>query len=496
MLRSRSSEPNTSDAIEMMATVDASDRAAMTVDLRAPTSPAPLPNVVTSRGRRPWWLRWSAGSYLLMGDAATFLAVSAAYGHQPGVQIPSLAALLLTLSSLGLYRSRLTLSVIDDAPYIAAGVAASSLLTVALTTMTTRPPITDVLQQAPLIFVALILARLLAYTLVHRARCSGAIRHTTLVLGAGWIGIQLVRAMREHRQYGVDAVGFVDESARIEDMTDLPAPLLGGYAQLSPLLRSLDVKLVIIAFGTMRESQLVDVVRTCHRLNCEIMLVPRLFEVHARTHNVDELRGIPLIRVRRAPFRTLSWRLKRVFDILVSAVVLTLSSPLLLICAVAVRLDNGPDIFFRQDRLGLDGRLFTLVKFRTVRPGSAANSDTTWNVKGSDDISQIGHLLRRTSFDELPQLWNVLRGDMSLVGPRPERPYFVEEFRQVIPRYASRSRVPVGLTGWAQVNGLRGDTSIEERAAFDNYYIENWSLWLDIKILLRTLGEVLRGSGG
>jgi lipopolysaccharide/colanic/teichoic acid biosynthesis glycosyltransferase len=167
----------------------------------------------------------------------------------------------------------------------------------------------------------------------------------------------------------------------------------------------------------------------------------------------------------------------------------------MLACMVAVRLEGGPGVLFRQERVGLDGRPFELLKFRSLRPADEEESQTRWSVASDDRLGPVGRLLRRTSLDELPQLWNVLRGDMTLVGPRPERPHFVAQFSGSTPRYMARHRVPAGLTGWAQVHGLRGDTSIEERARFDNRYIESWSMWSDVKILLRTVASVVRCPG-
>jgi len=153
-------------------------------------------------------------------------------------------------------------------------------------------------------------------------------------------------------------------------------------------------------------------------------------------------------------------------------------------------------VLFRQQRVGLDGRPFEILKFRSLKPVDERESSTNWNIKHDQRLGRVGRLMRSTSLDELPQLWNILVGHMSLVGPRPERPYFVQKYAERIPRYTSRHRVPAGLTGWAQINGLRGDTSIEDRASFDNHYIENWSLWGDVKILLRTFQQVLGRRGG
>jgi lipopolysaccharide/colanic/teichoic acid biosynthesis glycosyltransferase len=189
-----------------------------------------------------------------------------------------------------------------------------------------------------------------------------------------------------------------------------------------------------------------------------------------------------------------SWR-KRLLDLLLVVPALIVAAPVLMGCALAVRFCDGPGVLFRQERIGLGGRSFTLLKFRTLRPADERESQTRWSVADDDRMSPVGRLLRRTSLDELPQLWNVLRGDMSLVGPRPERPYFVRQFSQSHPGYAHRHRAPAGLTGLAQVYGLRGDTSIEERARFDNHYIETWSLWGDVRIMCRTVISFFRMEG-
>lgn len=186
---------------------------------------------------------------------------------------------------------------------------------------------------------------------------------------------------------------------------------------------------------------------------------------------------------------------KRLLDVTITGPILVAASPVLLFCALAVRLADGPGVLFRQERVGQDGRPFTLLKFRTLRPTDEQESATRWNIAGDHRMSAVGNILRRTSLDELPQLWNVLRGDMSLVGPRPERPFFVANFSRTLPGYAARHRMPVGITGLAQVHGLRGDTSIEERSRFDNHYIDHWSLWQDICILVRTAASLVRPAG-
>jgi exopolysaccharide biosynthesis polyprenyl glycosylphosphotransferase len=309
------------------------------------------------------------------------------------------------------------------------------------------------------------------------------------------VAIRLAEDLQQHKKYGIDPVGFVDSVPRV-DPAMLPAPLLGGYVELSELIEDFAVGVVMVGFGNQREADLVDILRTCDRLDCEIFIVPRLFEVHTITRDMDQVWGLPLVRVRRAPFRSVSWQVKRLGDVLASGLALVALSPVLAACAIAVRLEGGPGILFRQVRVGLDGAPFELLKFRSLKPVDETESATNWNIKHDDRLGPVGRFLRKSSLDELPQLWNILQGDMSLVGPRPERPHFVDEFTSRVPRYMARHRVPAGLTGWAQVHGLRGDTSIRDRASFDNYYIENWSLWGDVKIMVRTINQVLFGRGG
>lgn len=457
----------------------------------------PLPNVARTLPQRARWLRQPAGRFLLVGDIVAVLAIWAVVGPPAATVLAALVVLVATFSGAGLYRSRLTLSVLDDLPYITACVAACVLSAVTVDSWTSgsTASVHSQVRQLALLLPVLLLMRSLAYLGIRFGRRNGWVHHPVLVLGAGHIGIQLVRTMREHRDYGLDPVGFVDENPRILHHSDLPAPLLGSCLQLPAILDAYRVRAVIIAFGAMRESQLIDVLRECDRRECEIMFVPRLFEMHSVMRAMDDIRGIPLVRVRRAAFRTLGWRVKRLLDVLLAAPALILGSPIMLACAVAVRWAVGPGVLFRQERVGLDGRSFVVLKFRTLKATGAVQPTTTWTVSKDQEISRVGHFLRKTSLDELPQLWNVLIGDMSLVGPRPERPHFASKFRNHIPRYAARHRVPTGMTGWAQVNGLRGDTSIEDRAAFDNFYIENWSLWGDLKIILRTVGQVIRRGG-
>ncbi len=464
-----------------------------TSDSLTPTYPSKTP---TARSRLlSLLMRWPTSRYLFMGDVIAFILVGFLSPSLPSQQVIVLPIILASFYMSGLYRSRLNLSLLDDIPYIAKGLVVGFLSAVAINTATDSGNERDLLQWM-LLLPVLSLIRFIAYFAVRSTRRNGYSRNGTIIVGAGRVGIDLAQKINAHSQYGLDAVGFIDDNPWVTHPSELPAPILGGYKEIAGVIQAFNARQVIVAFGSMREAQLVDVLRTCDRLRCELFFVPRLFEINATTRDMEEIWGVPLVRVRRGPYRQFAWRVKRLMDIMISAVTIVLLAPLLAACALAVRLESGPGILFRQERVGLDERSFTLLKFRSLKPTNDIESSTRWSIaEESSRIGPVGRFLRRTSLDELPQLWNVLAGDMSLVGPRPERPYFVEQFHSHIPRYLSRHRVPAGITGHAQVHGLRGDTSIEERAVFDNYYIENWSLWSDVKIMARTLAQVVRQRG-
>jgi exopolysaccharide biosynthesis polyprenyl glycosylphosphotransferase len=333
-------------------------------------------------------------------------------------------------------------------------------------------------------------SRAVAYALLRSVRRRGHITEPTLIVGSGPVAELVATTCREHPEYGLVPIGLLDSAPEPE----LPLPLLGSPEDLPRVVHEWDVRRVIVAFGAMRERQLIEVLRAAEDLPVAVYCVPRFFELRvprerART---DEIWGIPLTRLTPTGPRVLGRRAKRALDMLIASAAVVVLAPVLACAALAVRLSSPGPILFRQHRIGQGGRPFPLLKFRSMMENN--DSDTAWSVLHDERVTRVGRFLRRTSVDELPQLFNIIRGEMSLVGPRPERPHFVEEFSAVIPRYRDRLRVPAGLTGWAQVHGLRGDTSIRERVRFDNAYIENWSLWLDLVIIARTLREALMGG--
>jgi exopolysaccharide biosynthesis polyprenyl glycosylphosphotransferase len=409
--------------------------------------------------------------------------------------------LLVVFWHAGLYRRRLSLGVLADMPMLAGrwlvAVAIAVLGQVAWSGALWDDYVINwqFMFGAVLIGLLAVALKSVGYSRLRRARRRRKVEHRTLIVGAGAVGRQIGDILTDHREYGLHPVGFLDDDPHIGDGV-LDLPLLGGPADLSVILSAGRVHNVVVAFSSMKESQMVRLIRTCDRYRCELFVVPRLFELHQTDGAMDSAWGFPLVRLRRATYRSSSWRVKRAFDATLAGLAILFLAPLLAVLALGVRLDGGPGIIFRQRRVGVDGVFFDVFKFRSLKPVDDTESATNWNIALDDRLTPFGRFLRKSSLDELPQLFNILRGDMSLVGPRPERPHFVDQFRVTHPSYEARHRVPSGLTGWAQVHGLRGDTSIVDRARFDNYYIENWSLWLDITIILRTVGAVLKGAGG
>jgi exopolysaccharide biosynthesis polyprenyl glycosylphosphotransferase len=320
----------------------------------------------------------------------------------------------------------------------------------------------------------------------------GLLTEPAVVVGAGTFGAYVAELMRTHPEFGLRPMGMLDDGP---PRRDLSVPSLGSPSNLSDVVQRLGIRRVIVCFSSdSRDEDIVTVMRASRPLGADVYVVPRLYELGMAVPRgcLDEIWGIPLIPLRSFGHSRVALALKRPFDVVVSAVLFAVAAPLMLALAIAIRLRSGQTALFRQARVTGEGRVVPILKLRTL--AVHADHDTRWTA--AEHLSPFGRWLRATHVDELPQLVNVMRGDMSLVGPRPERPHFAERFSREIPRYAGRTRMPAGLTGWAQVNGLNGDTSIFERARFDNYYVEYWSVWLDVVILARTLATVVRGGRG
>jgi exopolysaccharide biosynthesis polyprenyl glycosylphosphotransferase len=414
----------------------------------------------------PWWL---AGA-----DFAVLLAVWVVAGAGAPAALTGAGLSVLLLAAVGSYRRRLHLCVLDDVPRMLLGIGAVAPLIVWWATPGG--------------------VWLLAFAVPARAvTCAALYRRRrrlpgdrALVVGCGDLALQLAEVLRADRAYGIRSIGLVGPPALTDEV--LPAPLLGPVDDLVELTDLYRPDCVIVAFPGTPDADLVGVIRRWRRSGIAVYVVPRLFELHRKAELVQ---GIAVERMPPERMRGLSAAVKRAIDVTGAAVGLLLAGPVLLACAIAVRLESGAaGVLFRQERIGRDGKPFTILKFRSLTPATDRESQVRWNINTDERVGRVGRLLRSTSLDELPQLVNVLRGDMSLVGPRPERPYFVEQFTRAYGGYADRHRATAGITGWAQIHGLRGDTSIADRVRYDNDYIENWSVGLDLKIMVRTVGAM------
>jgi len=316
-----------------------------------------------------------------------------------------------------------------------------------------------------------------------RLQMRGTGRERVLIVGAGDVARVVLQKIQWSPYLGYEVAGLVNGEESPPEL--LGVPVLGQSDDLPELIEKHHIDEVIIALPAASHEELIRLIGLCQRGRITIKVFPDVFEIMTAGVTVDDLGGLPLLTVRDVALRGWNLLLKRAVDIVGSVAALVLFSPLMMLVAILVKLDSPGPVFFIQERVGLDGRPFPMLKFRSMRQDAERLGQ--WTVKGDPRRTRLGSLIRKVSFDELPQFINVLLGEMSLVGPRAEQPKYVEEFQRRIPRYMERHREKAGLTGWAQVNGLRGDTSIEERTKYDLWYIENWSLWLDIKIILRTL---------
>ena len=309
-----------------------------------------------------------------------------------------------------------------------------------------------------------------------------------LIVGAGKVAGDIISRIRLHRELGIQLIGCL---ARDSGETKGPhgIPVIGTYQDLKHLIHTIDVDQIVVALPLEDHQALPEIMTVVEDTLIDVKIVPDIYQFISVGGAIEEFEGLPVISLQDSPFDGVDRLMKRVVDFSIALAALIVLSPLLMLCALLVKVTSRGPMFYKQQRISVDGSPFNIYKFRTMYT-DAEKAGPQWSQRGDNRVTPVGRFLRVYSLDELPQLVNVLSGDMSIVGPRPERPVFIEEFRKHIPRYMLRHKVPAGMTGWAQVHGWRGDSSIDKRIEFDLYYIENWSLLLDFKIILLTL---LRG---
>jgi exopolysaccharide biosynthesis polyprenyl glycosylphosphotransferase len=423
---------------------------------------------------------------LPMADVAGLATAGLLFGASGWATAVYACAVLVLLVADGQHRLRICRRVSDQLPRTVA-VAAMPLLAV----LPWLGP--DGLRLALISIVSLVAVRVGACTALKTAHRRGRLLEPALVVGTGATAVRVGQLLRNHPELGLAPRGFVDQGFVDRGFVDSQLPLLGELSELADVVTRYRIQRVIVCFPATRDADLVPLLRACQPLPVDVCVVPRMYELGAALPRgyLDELGDIPLVPLRRLGAGRLGAGAKSTFDFVAATALLIAVTPVLLALAVAVRLDRGGPALFRQTRLTRGGQMMELLKLRSMI--DHPDSDTRWAVL-PEHTNRLGQWLRSTHLDELPQLVNVLRGQMSLVGPRPERPYFAAAFEQQIPRYGDRHRMRAGLTGWAAVNGLHGDTSIAERIRFDNFYVEHWSPWMDLVILARTLCTL--SSGG
>ena len=331
--------------------------------------------------------------------------------------------------------------------------------------------------------------RLVVKVVLKKIREKGYNRQFVLIIGAGTLGRRFYTNLQQYPELGYEIIGFLDDynDHHPYEFRDF-RPIIGNIDDLEDVLSNHLVDEVIIALPLEAHKKLANIIAICEKAGVKTLIIPDYYDYLPARPYFDNFAGIPLINVRDIPLDELRNRvIKRGFDIVFSLVCITITAPLMLLIAVLIKITSPGPVIFKQERVGLNRRLFRMYKFRSMHVQSTKDSDQIWTVENDPRRTRFGSFLRKTNLDELPQFFNVLFGHMSVVGPRPERPYFVEQFKEEIPKYMIKHHIRPGITGWAQCSGLRGDTSIEERINYDLFYIENWTFFFDLKIIVKTI---------
>ncbi len=449
---------------------------------------------------------------LLIDVAMLLIANGAVLATDAGrsIWLPSLIVFdLVTLCVLAVrrgYAPQTQLDVLEDARLLIAATAVGAMAGIAVQALVgvDEPSANDALIVWLSAGSTLVAGRVGWTQYVVRHRMRGELSAPTVIVGAGLVGVLTARRLLNHPELGLKPVGFLDKDPlATRHGAPLPIPVIGASWDLDEVVAEHDVEFVVIAFSNAPHDVMLWLLDECARLGIRTLVVPRLFERIPARLVVNHVGGLPLLETLPSNPKSLQYAIKYVIDRIVAALLVILLAPLLAAIAIAVRVSLGRPILYRQHRVGLDGRQLRDAEVpddaQSGRGGRARSRVRRARVRRAGWKGPIGErvwerFLRRISLDEFPQLFNVLKGEMSLVGPRPERPEYVQYFGEHVRRYDARHRVKSGVTGWAQIHRLRGKTSIADRVEWDNYYIENFSLWLDLKILVRTIPEVLRGG--
>ncbi|MCP4360770.1 MAG: undecaprenyl-phosphate glucose phosphotransferase [Chloroflexi bacterium] len=449
---------------------------------------------------------------LLLDIVLIFLAFALAYQLRVSVEWPDplvhvyplssymglillqAAAIVITLFLNKQYYIPRAASRVDQVYYIFTAVSIGTLIAVALSTFLFKSnevildyPRAMIVYSWLFAMILLLLGRTVHQVVRYKLHDRGWGQDRLLIVGSGEMAQIVVQRIQWSPYLGYDLVGVVNGSELVSNVHGVP--VMGMPEDLPHLIEEHNIDEVIIALPEKGHREMVRIVSYCERGRVTIKIVPDVFQFMTSEAGIDALGGLPLLSVRDYALRGYMLIFKRIIDFLGALIGLIILSPLMLLLAIVIKLESPGPVFFIQQRMGLDGKPFRMIKFRSMR-SDAERHGPGWTTEDDPRQTRLGSFLRKIDVDELPQLINVFLGEMSLVGPRPEQAHYVEQFRRTVPRYMERHQEKGGMTGWAQVNGLRGDTSIAERTKYDLWYSTNWSIFLDTKILLRTVWQI------
>ncbi len=409
------------------------------------------------------------------------------FHHYIGMMVIYIVTILFVFALRGLYHLKRGTALFDESTKVVSAVFAGLISAVALTALIFKNeldyPRLMLAYAWVLTIVFVIMGRLIHATIEANMRARGWGNYRVIIVGASRVGQMIAHTMMDNPRLGYQPVGYLDDEVVVREIGALD--VLGKTGDLATTIEKYQADEVVIALPEATHKEILALISQCKRDRVSIKVFPDVFQIITSEVSINDLGGMPLLGVRDVALRGWYRLLKRGMDLAMSTVGLIFTSPFMLLTAIMIRLDSPGAVFYCQERMGLDAKPFQMIKFRSMRE-DAEESGPGWTVEDDPRRTKLGTWMREHNIDELPQLINVFWGEMSLVGPRPERPVYVEQFKKMIPRYMDRHLEKAGMTGWAQINGLRGDTSIAERTKYDLWYVENWSLYLDLKILVRT----------
>ncbi len=430
-----------------------------------------------------YWVRF------LSGLVPVFYGVPPVRHYTRALAIVTLI-FLLVLQTYNVYSSKKRFSFIDEFSALAKATTVSMLILMAVTFLYREFSYSRgvLLGGWVMVFISMSFFRLLMANFELWLRQARGENLKTLIIGTDETARRVIKNIYHNPRWGYELIGLISGNGKAQDKYVMGLPVLGNLDKLPVILTGNQIEEVILTLPDLPREKIAEIILTCEKEMAGFRLVADFLGVITSQVKLENFDGVTLLSLKGTPLDE-SWNrfVKRTMDIVCSFIGLVLLLPLFAVISVFIKMDSKGTVFYKQERVGQDGKNFWIYKFRTMTADAEKQTGPVWTKADDQRKTRVGKLLRRFNIDELPQLFNVLKGDMSLVGPRPERPYFVGQFKEDIPRYMTRHKIKSGLTGWAQVNGLRGDTSIEERTRYDLFYAENWSLIFDIKILLRTI---------